>query len=536
MRAQAEPHIARHPFMPDTLLVTFQEGRYAGPGAINCGYAVSHDGGLTWSRSLIPRLTPSSGGSYYRATDPVAGIDAQGNMFLNTLAALDDSFSSSALMISRSTNGGASFDPPIEIARSAAAGLLIDKNWMTINTFPGTPTFGRIVTTFTSFDQNGYPLALAYSDDRGLTWSQWHYITPTPFYGQGTQPVFLPDGKLAVVSWNFSSETIEVRVSNDGGQTFSFSNRVAQVTRYSAPNLRDGEFLPSAVGNRTNNSLYVVYQGLLAGSPRIVYTASTNAGVTWSTPIAISDNPPGTQVCNPAISASPDGERLSVLFYDGRMNPTNTLFVDAYLAYSADGGRTWQPNIRLTPNSMDVRSAPLTTSGYMLGDYQGIAPAEGEHVPAVGVFVDTRTGSSDSFIVRAAIAPAVTFPAWQAARFSLTEITSGILAAPAADLDDDGTINAAEYAFGMNPRLADQPKIRTSLAAGDFTVEMETLAAATDTAFVWATSADLLIWTPAAATAHTSMPSSNPQMLTLRDVFSGTSAGQFWRLDVQIGP
>lgn len=52
MRAQAEPHIARHILDPDLLVATFQEGRFTDGGAVDCGYAISHDGGLTWSRRL----------------------------------------------------------------------------------------------------------------------------------------------------------------------------------------------------------------------------------------------------------------------------------------------------------------------------------------------------------------------------------------------------------------------------------------------------------------------------------------------------
>jgi hypothetical protein len=50
-RAQAEPHIARAPGDPDFLVSIFQEGRITTGGAVNCGYGVSRDGGLTWSRA-----------------------------------------------------------------------------------------------------------------------------------------------------------------------------------------------------------------------------------------------------------------------------------------------------------------------------------------------------------------------------------------------------------------------------------------------------------------------------------------------------
>ena len=75
MRAQAEPHIARAITNEDFLAGVFQEGRFANVGgAVDCGYSISHDGGLTWTRALIPQLTMTSGGPYFRATDPVVAI------------------------------------------------------------------------------------------------------------------------------------------------------------------------------------------------------------------------------------------------------------------------------------------------------------------------------------------------------------------------------------------------------------------------------------------------------------------------------
>ncbi len=78
---------------------------------MDCGYSISRNGGLTWSRSLIPFLTQTSGGPYVRATDPVAAVDASGNLYLETLATTDANFNNSVVLVSRSTNGGVSLPP-----------------------------------------------------------------------------------------------------------------------------------------------------------------------------------------------------------------------------------------------------------------------------------------------------------------------------------------------------------------------------------------------------------------------------------------
>src|SRR5437868_15118006 len=114
MRAQAEPHIACSPADADSLVTTFQEGRFtAGGGAVDCGYSISHDGGLTWTRALIPGLTMTSNGPYFRATDPVAAFDLNGNVYLETLVATDAQFLNGAVVLSKSTDGGATFSSPL---------------------------------------------------------------------------------------------------------------------------------------------------------------------------------------------------------------------------------------------------------------------------------------------------------------------------------------------------------------------------------------------------------------------------------------
>lgn len=410
MRAQAEPHIARSPVNSDYLIATFQEGRFTDGSAVNCGYSVSLDGGFTWSRALIPGTTPSSGGAYPRLTDPVAGVASSGNSYLNTLAA-GASNSGGTILVSRSTDGN-TFGPP-KVAFQASANDFPDKNWMAINTFAGTPSAGRIVVTFTQFPAVGaaaYPIMRIYSDNAGETWSPAALVHSSNRQVQGSQPVFLPDGRLVIVYWNFNNTTtfaddfLELVVSPDGGVTFGAPKRITAVNYYDAPAVRDGGFLPSATTDRTTGTLYVAYQALQAGLPKIMFTKSTDAGTTWSTPVAISDNS-NSSVFNAAITASPDGRKLAVSFYDTRDNPGSNTSLDVYVANSFDGGASWEPNLRVSSVSTDATLAPLTSGGYMLGDYQGIAEPTNANVPAIPVWVDTRTGNPDPFTARVHIVP-----------------------------------------------------------------------------------------------------------------------------------
>jgi hypothetical protein len=88
-RAQTEPHLARSWSDPNLLIATCMESTDgAAAGALDCGYSVSTNGGLTWSaRALIPGLTTLKGGTHPLAADAVAAIDEVGNLFVTTLGA-----------------------------------------------------------------------------------------------------------------------------------------------------------------------------------------------------------------------------------------------------------------------------------------------------------------------------------------------------------------------------------------------------------------------------------------------------------------
>ena len=466
LRAQAEPHIARAPNNPDFLLATFQEGRFTNGGAVDCGFSVSHDGGLTWTRTLIPNLTTASGGAYERATDPVAAINGSGVAYLNMLG-LTNNNNTGTLLLSRSTNGGASFGAPIVAYTSPNSDLFPDKNWFAVNTFSGTPAAGRIVVTFTLFansDDTRHPILRVFSDNGGLSWSSAAPVHSNSKQVQGSQPVFLRDGRLAIVYWNFNGtgpsgdDFLEMVVSADGGVTFGAPKFITAVNIYDHPSIRDGAFLPSAATDRTTGNLYLVYQARHNSAPRILFTKSANAGTTWSTPIPISDNPAGSGVLNPAISASPDGQTLTAAFYDTRANPGSNTLVDMFLAQSFDGGATWQPNIRVTSESTNAALAPNTGTtaapAYMLGDYLGIAESTNANVPAVPVWVDTRTGSPDPFVTRVGISPTADFTSWQAAHLSLGQINNPETGGPAGDADSDGEDNSSEFENGTDPNSA----------------------------------------------------------------------------------
>jgi len=530
-RGQAEPHVFRCAANPDLLLATFQEGRYpAEGGAIDNGYSISTDGGLTWTRSLIPGITAASGGPYFRATDPVAAIGPQGDLYLASLVALDPNFVTSALAVSRSTDGGATWGAPAVVTASNTAQVLNDKEWLAVNDFAGTATTGRLVATWTNFtsDSRGNPtgnnLLGSTSDDRGATWSAPIAITPGGSDNQGTQPVFLPDGTLAVIylsGFSATQDSIQCKFSADGGRTYpAAAVTIGLSTPWKDPVLRSGGDLPSAAVSRQTGRIFVAYTTVVNGTPRVLVASSSNRGLAWTAPVAASDNPAGDPVLNPAIAVTPDGSTVSVTFMDKRNAPDGINFIDVYAASSFDGGVTWQPSIRLSDESSDVRFAVETSEGRMLGDYMGLAPSLGANQPAVAIWCDTRTGDADPFIARFTPSPAANFAAWSVARFGRPELADPARTAASADFDGDGYPNFAKYALAADPRIPGAGNTLDVERSGALLTVACTLRTSSDVASHFESSPDGLAWQPLAPAGVSAPPSTAPLPAVYRQVAS----------------
>ena len=114
-------------------------------------------------------------------------------------------------------------------------------------------------------------------------------------------------------------------------------------------------------------------------------------------------------------------------FYDKRSDTGEGYFVDLYLAESFGGGESWEPNIRLSEFSSDIRSAPVDPyqpAKRFLGHYQSMAPSLNFETPAVAVWIDTRNGNNDPYAVCITRTRGTTFDTWRKLRWGTNDLAN----------------------------------------------------------------------------------------------------------------
>src|ERR1700722_13827856 len=101
---EVEPHVLAN---GTTLVSAFQTGRIAPGGATAIGWATSTDGGNTWAHGFLPGLTTGNGGvPYNAASDPAVAYDAKHGVWMIASLPIVNSGTPTAVVVSRSTDGG----------------------------------------------------------------------------------------------------------------------------------------------------------------------------------------------------------------------------------------------------------------------------------------------------------------------------------------------------------------------------------------------------------------------------------------------
>ena len=362
--AEVEPYIATDPQNASHLIGVFQQDRWSDGGARGLRTGYSFDGGLTWSltQAKFSRCTggnAANGGDFARASDPWVTIGPDGIAYQIGIAFNGETFaanSSSAVLASRSTDGGRTWSDPATLIRDGAAPFN-DKESITADPF--TPGFAY--ATWDRLDQSGNgPSWFARTINGGQSW-------------EPAKPIYDPGGRNQtlnnhiVVTANAATHTLydfftefdtvgntttphlAVIRSIDFGATWSAASTRCRPSRHRYA--RSAE--PGARTSRRREHRIIRRRSERRAGRRLAGFAVQRRRARRHRLHAVDrrrhnveragagQRRARVQALLPAVAVRPDGT-IGVLYYDMRNDTTDpaTLLVDAWLTTSNDGV-TW---------------------------------------------------------------------------------------------------------------------------------------------------------------------------------------------------
>lgn len=371
-----------------TVVAVFQSGRIVDGGSANIGYAVSHNGGATWTNGFLPSLTVDArpSGRFARASDPSVTYDAAHRTWLVSSLLLDGAPRGVGIAVSRSADDGEHWSVPTVIDAGTANW---DKNWIVCDNSPTSRFYGRCYSTWDDFGSVDLLLS-ATSTDGGATWS-----SPVPTAGNGrgwgVQPVVGPDGTVVVAALSLLSDAIVAYRSTDGGATWSRAEKIFDVHFHAEAGGLRSDALPSAEVDGAGR-IYLAWADcrFRAGcSSNDIVVSSSLDGIGWSEPARVPLDPASSSVDHfipgLAVDAQTSGATthlaLSYYFYPDANCTLVTCKLSVGFTSSSDAGRTWVPPITLNPAPMSLQWLAKTTQGLMVGDYISTSFSNGRAVP-----------------------------------------------------------------------------------------------------------------------------------------------------------
>jgi hypothetical protein len=325
--AEEEPWVDANPTNPLNLIAVWQQDRWSDGGAHGLVTGVSHDGGLTWTRtyphfSICAGGTAQNGGDFDRSSDPWVSFGPDGTAYQVSLS-FNATNNINAVLASRSTDGGDHWSEPWTIIRDSGerdvSYAFNDKESVTADALtPGYAyaVWDRFVTPSGTSRESieglihsrsfREPIWFSRTTDGGLTWEPARNIYDrSEFNGTiGSQILVANNGDVLNFFDEFfihknqqgaRGEWMSVIRSTDKGVTWPRqSQRIAPSRERVAfdpdtgRNIRAEGGLPEVAIDRQSGALYLVWQDAsFSGVDEIAFSMSTDNGHTWSMPIKV---------------------------------------------------------------------------------------------------------------------------------------------------------------------------------------------------------------------------------------------------------
>lgn len=420
--AEVEPWISVNPSHPNNIIGAWQQDRWSNGGSRGLVAGFSLDGGKSWSESTLPFSQCAPGGlPFQRASDPWVSFGPDGTAYASAIS-FDRSDNKNAVAAATSTNGGKTWGNLATLVAFTTNGgqFSTDKNSTTADPVKAGTAYtvwDTLVTPTDNPDDNPHTHAFtgdaffSKTTDGGQSWSAPQDIVQTSQNTQtiGNQIVVDPrngtlydffDLILHPTSKQFNVAFVK---STDGGTTWTQPQIISELgTAFvTDPNtgqaIRTGDIIPEPAIDPATGQLYVVWQDARFTNGKfdeVALSTSTNGGATWSSPIQVNTNTPGNRPgFTPSIHVNSAGT-VGVTFYDFRAltSQTATLPTDYWLATSTDHGSTFGNETHLA-GSFDMLTAPLTSTGFFVGDYESLTSIGTTFEP---FFVQANSGNTSN--------------------------------------------------------------------------------------------------------------------------------------------
>ncbi len=383
LNTEDAPVAAVDPTDPSTIMGVYQQDQWSrSRAATGLVAGVSHDGGQTWAAtwphfSICAGGNAGNGGDFQRAADPGVAFSPNGDAYFIGRSINLVGPGRNAVLVSKSTDGGEHWGEPVTLAR---------------NNFDVSPFYNNVSTSITAdpFDSNN--LYAAWSEQpRAIVMYRKNSGT------YGNQVAVLPGGTLVDVFDNGQGSgnndtgfDIKAIRSTDRGATWSAPIEVAPeralppVDPDTGAPIRVGLGRPDLAVDLNPSSdgygnIYAVWADSLGSDKKtpystVVFTESTDGGLTWSTLVKVNQSPAGVQAFTPSVDVASDGT-VAVTYYDFRYNtpdpglPTDYWMIHCHAATDCTDPANWAENH--VAGSFDIEQAP-NFRGYYLGEYEGL--------------------------------------------------------------------------------------------------------------------------------------------------------------------
>ena len=323
------------------------------------GWGFTTDAGTTWT---FPGVLQNN---VFRS-DPVLGSDEAGNFFYLSLL---ESFCENMY---GSLNFGQTWTR-LQPDGEAGGG---DKQWFTIDKTGGTGHGFQYQAWSTAAPCAGFG-QFSRSTDGGVTWMNPISIPDQPVWG--TLDVDT-NGNLFIGGGDFGSSFFCVRSSNaqnpavtptfDQDVSLDLGGSVLFGAQINPGGLAGQIFLAvDRSGTATNNNIYMlatVQQFSASNGSDIMFSRSTDGGLTFSSPQRITDDPVNQSKWHwfGTLAVAPNG-RIDSVWLDTR-NAANNTDSQLFYSWSTDGGLTWAPNVAVSNPFTPFEGYPVQQK---IGDY-----------------------------------------------------------------------------------------------------------------------------------------------------------------------